>query len=100
MIASTGPARICLPGGIAFGKRKVQRAVNRARLLEVPGGLEPNGFKRILDRTDTTVSGADVPPPGGSRSLRISPAGRKTGICKLRFSSGDVLSFKLIHQRV
>ncbi len=78
MIASAGQARICLPGGIAFGKRKVQWAVNRARQLEVPGDPGPNDFKRILDRTATTVPGADVPPPGGSRSLCTSPAGRKS----------------------
>ena len=57
MIASTRQARICLPGGIAFGKRTVQWAVNRARLLEVSGDPGPHDFKRILDRTATTVSG-------------------------------------------
>ena len=61
---------------------------------------EPNDFKPILGRTDTMVPGADVLLPGGSRSLCMLLAGRETGIGQLRFSSGGVLSFKLMYQQV
>ena len=74
MIASAGQARICLPDGIAFGKRTVQWAVNRARLLEVSGDPGPHDFKRILDRTAATVSGAYRYRVARDRCARRRPA--------------------------
>lgn len=101
-MAFTGRAGRDLPADIASGKRKVQRAVDRACLLEVPGdpGTERVQADPFLGRTDIMVSGADVLPSGGSQSLYTALADRKTGIRQLRFSSGGVLFFKLMYQQV